>query len=53
MILNQLMRFEILGYKVPEARVRVAHSLEWWTYAQPTRAQSPSAECFSFLIMFC
>lgn len=49
MILNQLMRFEILGYKVPEARVRVAHSLEWWTCAQATRLSTRVPNCIFFL----
>lgn len=32
-----------------ESRVSVAVSLEWWTCAQATRAQSPSADCYFLL----
>lgn len=49
MILNQLMRFEILGSKLSEARVRVAHSLEWWTCAQATQLSTRVPICFFFL----
>lgn len=38
-----------MGHQGPEARVRVAHSLEWWTCAQVTRVQSMSADYFFFL----
>lgn len=40
------------GLQIYEARVRVAESLDWWTCAQTTWVQSPTAEGF-FLSHLC